>query len=115
MNSDGHNPVFSGPTLIHFQKDSSIFGRFLLEMCAHNTNIRDLRIIGTDQEIANFYFTKSEFIVMPRSLGSRSKQKISNLDHQKEPSLLTSTVVDTVEFKNMVWQILQILTTFMQN
>ena len=52
-------------------------------MCAHNTNIRDLRIIGTDQEIANFCFTKSEFIVMRRSLGSRSKQKISNLDHQK--------------------------------
>ena len=52
-------------------------------MYAHNTNIRDLRIIGTDQEIANFCFTKSEFIVMRRSLGSRSKQKISNLDHQK--------------------------------
>ena len=54
VNSDGHNPVFSGPTLIHFQKDSSIFGRFLLEMCAHNPKIRDLRSIGTDQEIANF-------------------------------------------------------------
>ena len=52
-------------------------------MYAHNANIRDLRIIGTDQEIANFCFTKSEFIVMRRSLGSRSKQKISNLDHQK--------------------------------
>ena len=50
VNSDGHNPVFLGATLIHFQRDSSIFRQFLLEMCAHNPKIRDLRITGTDQE-----------------------------------------------------------------
>ena len=54
VNSDGHNPVFLGPTLIHFQKDPSIFRRLLLEMCAHNPKIRDLRTIGTDQEMAIF-------------------------------------------------------------
>ena len=54
MNSDGHNPVFLGPTLTHFQKDPSIFRRFLLEMCAHSPKIRDLRTIGTDQEMAIF-------------------------------------------------------------
>ena len=52
VNSDCHNPVFLGPTVIHFQKDSSIFCRFLLEMCAHNPKIRNLRTIGTDLEIA---------------------------------------------------------------
>ena len=54
VNSDGHNPVFLGPTLIHFQKDPSIFRRLLLEMCAHNPKIRDLRTIGTAQEMAIF-------------------------------------------------------------
>ena len=54
VNSDVHNPVFLGQTLIHFQKDSSIFSWFLLEICAHNPYIRDLRTIGTDQEMAIF-------------------------------------------------------------
>ena len=54
VNSDGHNPVFLGPALIHFQKYSSIFCPFLLEMCSHNQKIRNLRTIGTDQEMAIF-------------------------------------------------------------
>ena len=54
LNSDGHNPAFLDPTLVHFQKDSSIFCWFLLEMCAHNAKIRDLCTIGTAQEITIF-------------------------------------------------------------
>ena len=54
LNSDGHNPAFLDPTLVHFQKDSLIFCWFLLEMCAHNAKIRDLCTIGTDQEITIF-------------------------------------------------------------
>ena len=54
LNSFGHYLVFLGPTFIHFEKDSSIFRRFLLEMCTHNTKIKDLRTIGRDQEMAIF-------------------------------------------------------------
>ena len=54
IKSDSHNPVFLDPTFIQFQKNSSIFRRFLLEMCAHNPKIRDLCTIRADQEMAIF-------------------------------------------------------------
>ena len=88
VNSDGHNPVFLGPTLIHFQKDSSIFRRFLLEMCAHNPKIRDLRTIGRDQEMAIFNGFSSilqnlNLLLCVYHLEQGDKQKISNLVYQK--------------------------------
>ena len=88
VNSDGHNPVFLSPTQIHFQKDSSIFRRFLLEMFAHNPKIRDLRIIGTDQEMAIFNgFSSSllnlHLLLCVYHLEQGDKQKISTLAHQK--------------------------------
>ena len=53
-------------------------------------------------------------------LEQADKQKISNLVLQKgaKQSIIAttvSTVAGTLEFKNMLWQILQIMTTFMQN
>ena len=88
VNSDGHNPVFLGPTLIHFQKDSSIFRQFLLEMCAHNPKIRDLRTIGRDQEMAIFNGFSSilqnlNLLLCVYHLEQGDKQKISNLVYQK--------------------------------
>ena len=88
VNSDGHSPVFLGPTLIHFQKDSSIFRRFLLEMCAHNPKIRDLRTIGRDQEMAIFNGFSSilqnlNLLLCVYHLEQGDKQKISNLVYQK--------------------------------
>ena len=110
MNSDGHNPVFLGPTLTHFQKDSSIIRRFLPKMCAHNPKIRDLRTIRTDHEMAiyNGFSSTSpnpNLSLCVCHLEEGDKQKISNLVHQKgaKYAMLTSTVVDTVEVKNMVW------------
>ena len=88
MNFDGRNPVFLGLTLIHFQKDSPIFRRFLLEMCAHNPKIRDLRTIGTDQEMAIFNGFSSilpnlNLLLCVYHLEQGDKQKISNLVYQK--------------------------------
>ena len=82
------NPVFLGPILIHFQKDSPIFRRFLLEMCVHNPKIRDLRTIGTDQEMTVFNGFSS---ILPNlnlslcvyHLEQGDKQKLSNLVYQK--------------------------------
>ena len=88
MNSDGHNPVFLDPTLIHFQKYSSIFRRFLLEMCAHNPKIRDLRTIATDQEMGilngfSSVLPNMNLLLCVYQLEQGDKQKISNLVHQK--------------------------------
>ena len=88
VNSDGHNPVFLGPTWIHFQKDSLIFRRFLLEMCAHNPKIRDLRTIGTDQEMTIFdgfgsILPNLNLLLCVYHLKQGDKQKISNLVRQK--------------------------------
>ena len=87
MNSDD-NPEFLGPTLIHFQRHSSIFRRFLLEMCAHNPKIRDLRTLGTDQEIPIFDGFSSilpnlNFLLCVYHLEQGDKQKLCNLVHQK--------------------------------
>ena len=87
-NSDGHNPVFLGPTWIHFQKYSSIFRRFLLEMCAHNPKIRDLRTIRTDQEMTIFdgfcsILSNLNLLLCVYHLKQGDKQKISNLVRQK--------------------------------
>ena len=87
-NSDGHNPVFLGPTWIHFQKYSSIFRRFLLEMCAHNPKIRDLRTIRADQEMTIFdgfcsILSNLNLLLCVYHLKQGDKQKISNLVRQK--------------------------------
>ena len=87
VNSDD-NPVFLGPTLIYFEKDSSIFRRFLLKMCAHNPKIRYLRTIRTDQEMTVFNGFSSilpnlNLLLCVYHLEEGDKQKISNLVHQK--------------------------------
>ena len=113
VNSDGHNPVFLGPTLIHFIKDQK------------SPKIRNLHTIGTDHEmvICNGFSSvlpNLNLFLCIYHLEQADKQKISNLVLQKgaKQSIIAttvSTVAGTLEFKNMVWQILQIMTTFMQN
>ena len=51
---DGKNPTFLGPSILHFNKEEFIFGRFISEMCTYNPQIRGLRIIGTDLDKAIF-------------------------------------------------------------
>ena len=65
-----------------------MFRRFLLEMCAHNPKIRDLRTIGTDQEMAIFNGFSSilpnlNLLLCVYHLKQGNKQKISNLVYQK--------------------------------
>ena len=113
VNSDGHNPVFLGPTLIHFIKDQK------------SPKIRNLHTIGTDHEMAisngfSPVLPNLNLFLRIHRLDQGDKQKISNLVLQKGAkqaiiATTVSTVVGTLEFKNMVWQILQIMTTFMQN
>ena len=57
-------------------------------MCAHNPKIRDLRTIGTDQEMAIFNGFSSilpnlNLLLCVYHLEQGDKQKISNLVHQK--------------------------------
>ena len=101
VNSDGHNPVFLGLTLIHFIKDQK------------SPKIRNLHTIGIDHEMVIF---NGFFSVLPNlnlflciyHLEQADKQKISNLVLQKgaKQSIIAttvSTVAGTLEFKNMVW------------
>ena len=48
----GKHPFFLGPILIHFERDAFIFNRFASEMCSFQLKIKNLRTIGTDQEMA---------------------------------------------------------------
>jgi hypothetical protein len=52
LNSNGNNPFFLGPALLHFEKSSFIFQRFIKEMCSFNEAIKELKNIGTDLERA---------------------------------------------------------------
>ena len=54
VTSDGKHPVFLGPVLIHFEKNSFIFQRFIKELCFLNPKIEAVKGIGTDKEKAIF-------------------------------------------------------------
>ena len=49
---NGKHPFFLGSILIHFEKDAFIFNRFASEMCSFQPKIKNLKTIGTDQEMA---------------------------------------------------------------
>ena len=50
--NEGKHPIFIGPCMIHFERDEFLFNRFISEMCPYQSNIRSLKIIGTDQNRA---------------------------------------------------------------
>ena len=50
--NEGKHPIFIGPSVIHFERDEFLFSRFITEMCSYQSNIRLLKIIGTDQDRA---------------------------------------------------------------
>ena len=50
--NEGKHPIFIGPSMIHFKRDEFLFSRFISEMCSYQSNIRLLKIIGTDQDRA---------------------------------------------------------------
>ena len=52
--SEGKNPIFMGPAMIHFNKEEFTFSRFICEMCTYNPGIKELKFIGTDLEKAIF-------------------------------------------------------------
>ena len=49
---NGKHPFFLGPILIYFEKDAFIFNRFASEMYSFQSKIKNLKTIGTDQEMA---------------------------------------------------------------
>ena len=51
-NVDGKHPIFLGPCLLHFWKDTSTFNRFNNEMCSFDPRLQNLKVIGTDQDVA---------------------------------------------------------------
>lgn len=52
--ANGKHPVFLGPSLLHFEKSTFVFHRFIKELCSFNPSIKSLKVIGTDQEKAIF-------------------------------------------------------------
>ena len=48
----GKNPIFIGPSMIHFERDKFLFNQFISEMCSFQSKIRSLKTIGTDQDKA---------------------------------------------------------------
>ena len=49
---EGKNPIFIGPSIIHFERGEFFFNRFISEMCSFQPKIRSLKTIGTDQDKA---------------------------------------------------------------
>ena len=49
---EGKNPIFIGPSIIHFERDEFLFNRFISEMCSFQPKIRSLKTIDTDQDNA---------------------------------------------------------------
>ena len=43
---------FLGLCLLHFGKDTFTFNRFYKEMCSFNHRLQNLKVIGTDQDVA---------------------------------------------------------------
>lgn len=52
VNSNGNHPFFLGPAVLHFDKSSFTFHRFIKEMCSFNPAIKELKKVGTDLERA---------------------------------------------------------------
>ena len=60
VNSEGKHPVFLGPCFLHFEKSTLFFNRFFKEMCSFNSGIKDLKVLGTDNEKTIFNGFKSD-------------------------------------------------------
>ena len=55
----GKHPVFFGPVMIHFTKYKATFRRFALELLSLISNLKVLKKIGADLELATFKGFKS--------------------------------------------------------
>ena len=64
----GDNPVFLGPTLLHFTKDEFTFSRLALEILAIKPERVNLKKIGVDMEDAIFNGMKYIFKGLNRLL-----------------------------------------------
>ena len=49
---EGKNPIFIGPSIMHFARDEFLFNWFISKMCSFQPKIRSLKTIGTDQDKA---------------------------------------------------------------
>ena len=52
---DEKHPIFLGPCQLHFRKDTFTFNRFYKEMCSFDHRLQNLKVIGTDQDIAIYH------------------------------------------------------------
>jgi len=86
--AEGKHPIFLGPAIIHFQKDSFIFRRFASEMITYHPNIQKLKVIGTDQEMAIYKGFASQIpelrlLLCVFHLENTDKRKIMQLGPRK--------------------------------
>ena len=61
VDTTGKSPVFSRPRMFHFKKDEEAFRRFVLEICAGNPKLIELKAVGVDMESAICQGFKSIF------------------------------------------------------
>ena len=61
MASSGVHPIYLGPTLLHFTKDTRTFTQFALEIQACNPEKRGIKKIGFDLEDAIYNGVKILF------------------------------------------------------
>jgi len=85
LNNEGKHPIFLGPSLLHFQKDQFMFGRFAHELCSHKKGIKALQVIGTDLESAIYKGFSSEIddlrrLLCVHHLENADREKLKNIN-----------------------------------
>ena len=83
------HPVYLGPTLLHFTKDTQTFTRFALEIQAFNPETRGIKKIGVDIEDAIYngvqiLFPEAQQLCCVRHLKQRDEIQILKMMDRKK-------------------------------
>ena len=79
--ANGNNPVFFGPSMLHFTKDAEAFSPFLLKLRPGNPKIKCLKSIGVDMEETIFNGLKIHnpnlgCLICVHHLGKKDKKQV---------------------------------------
>ena len=85
----GVHPIYLGPTLLHFTKDTQTFTRFALEIQACNPETRGIKKIGVDMEDAIYngvkiLFPEAQQLYCFRHLKQRDEMQILKIMDRKK-------------------------------
>ena len=93
VNSQGENPWWIGPVLLHMRKTPQVFSRFALEIVINNPMIGKLPFLGTDLEKALFQGFKAvcpdlKNLLCLKHMSDRDKKKLTELKAQNQRSII---------------------------